>query len=134
MQKSLKLWYITNENVFIAHLLSCKCDDINNLYSVSDLVTEYNVSLTSLYSEYHYFTSCTENKAVTIGCFWPHPVVEHYIILIHKQFFSNCTYTSMIWHDTAEDTFTLTLYILIIVPVFLTLAMVTSVVWCSKQR
>ncbi|XP_026779786.3 receptor activity-modifying protein 3 [Pangasianodon hypophthalmus] len=91
-------------------------------------------NLTHFISEYHYFTSCTENNAVKIGCFWPHPVVEHYIILIHKQFFSNCTYIPMAWTGIREDTSTLTIHILIIVTVFLTLAMVTSVVWCSRQR
>ncbi|KAF4075930.1 hypothetical protein AMELA_G00224510 [Ameiurus melas] len=91
-------------------------------------------NLTHFISQYHYFTSCTENNAVKIGCFWPHPVVEHYIILIHKQFFFNCTSTLVVWSDNQEDALTLTIDILIIVPVFLTLAMITSVVWCSKKR
>ncbi|KAK2815085.1 hypothetical protein Q7C36_023351 [Tachysurus vachellii] len=101
---------------------------------MAELDPQYWCNLTHFISEYHYFSHCTEKNSVKIGCFWPHPVVEHYIILIHKQFFSNCTYKYKDLGDTPEDNFTLTIYILIIVPVFLSLAMVTLVVWCSKQR
>ncbi|XP_036413982.1 receptor activity-modifying protein 3-like isoform X2 [Colossoma macropomum] len=86
-------------------------------------------NLTHFIGEYHFFSACTEDNAVRIGCFWPNPVVEHYIIHIHKQFFSNCTLKSVVWGDPSEDT----LIILILVPVFLTLAMVALVVWCSKR-
>lgn len=89
------------------------------------------ISLVFLYSEYHYFTSCTESNAVKIGCFWPHPFVEQYIILIHKQFFSNCT-PSVAWSDFSEEM--PTFHIVVTVTGFVTLAMVTLVVWCSKQR
>ncbi|XP_037390077.1 receptor activity-modifying protein 3-like isoform X2 [Pygocentrus nattereri] len=86
-------------------------------------------NLTHFIGEYHFFSACTEDNAVKIGCFWPNPVVEHYIIRIHKQFFSNCTLKSAVWGDPSEDT----LIILILVPVFLTLTMVALVVWCSKR-
>ncbi|XP_060756114.1 receptor activity-modifying protein 3-like isoform X2 [Neoarius graeffei] len=66
-------------------------------------------NLTHFISEYHNFTSCTENKTLKHGCFWPNPVVEHYIILVHKQFFSNCTSTSTDWTHIPEDTITLTI-------------------------
>uniref|UniRef100_A0A3B1JTA4 Receptor activity-modifying protein 3 n=1 Tax=Astyanax mexicanus TaxID=7994 RepID=A0A3B1JTA4_ASTMX len=79
--------------------------------------------------QYHFFSACTEQNAERIGCFWPNPVVEHYIINIHKQFFSNCTVKSVVWGDPSEDTVT----VLILIPVFLTLAMVALVVWCSKR-
>ncbi|KAG7317813.1 hypothetical protein KOW79_018848 [Hemibagrus wyckioides] len=100
---------------------------------MAELHPNYSCDFTHFISAYHYFTSCAENNSVKIGCFWPHPVVEHYIILIHKQFFSNCT-KNKDPSDTLEDTFNSTINILIIVTVLLTLAMVTSVVCCSKQR
>ncbi|KAM9436100.1 receptor activity-modifying protein 3 isoform 1-T2 [Clarias gariepinus] len=79
--------------------------------------------------EYDFFTTCTETIAVKIGCFWPHPVVEHYIILIHEQFFSNCTHESMVGSDFEE----LIVNVIIIFTVFLTLAIVAIVAWFSKQ-
>ncbi|KAI5620869.1 receptor activity-modifying protein 1 precursor [Silurus asotus] len=91
-------------------------------------------NLTHFISEYHHLTSCTENSAVKFGCFWPHPVVEHYLILIHKQFFFNCTYIPIVNNDNIEDTLTLTTYLIIFVIVFISLIIVTSVMWCSKQR
>ncbi|XP_046880365.1 receptor activity-modifying protein 3-like [Hypomesus transpacificus] len=86
-------------------------------------------NLTHFIRQYHGFTLCTENNAVKINCFWPNPLAESYIIRIHKHFFSNCTLERIIWVDPPDDTLT----ILILIPVFLTLAMIALVVWCSKR-
>ncbi|XP_018919797.1 receptor activity-modifying protein 3 isoform X2 [Cyprinus carpio] len=85
-------------------------------------------NLTHFIREYHVFSSCTEMNAERIGCFWPNPAVERFIISIHKHFFSNCS-LEHVFIDPPDDTLTL----LILVPVFLTLAMVVLVVWCSKR-
>lgn len=82
-----------------------------------------------LLSEYHLFTLCTETKSQIVDCYWPNPLVERYIIHIHKHFFSNCTIDQPLWIDPPDDTLT----ILILIPVFLTLAMIGLVVWCSKR-
>uniref|UniRef100_A0A3B5L7Z4 Receptor activity-modifying protein 3 n=1 Tax=Xiphophorus couchianus TaxID=32473 RepID=A0A3B5L7Z4_9TELE len=79
--------------------------------------------------EYHLFTLCTETKAHNVDCYWPNPLVESYIIRIHKHLFSNCTIEEVIWMDPPDDTLT----VLILIPVFLTLAMIALVVWCSKR-
>uniref|UniRef100_A0A673MR96 Receptor activity-modifying protein 3 n=1 Tax=Sinocyclocheilus rhinocerous TaxID=307959 RepID=A0A673MR96_9TELE len=84
---------------------------------------------TFLSLEYHVFSFCTEMNAERIGCFWPNPAVERFIISIHKHFFSNCSLEHVVFVDPPDDTLTL----LILVPVFLTLAMVVLVVWCSKR-
>ncbi|KAK5599857.1 hypothetical protein CRENBAI_014836 [Crenichthys baileyi] len=86
-------------------------------------------NLTYFMSEYHLFTLCTETKSHNVDCYWPNPLVESYIIRIHKHFFSNCTIEEVIWVDPPDDTLT----ILILIPVFLTLAMIALVVWCSKR-
>ncbi|XP_056290326.1 receptor activity-modifying protein 3-like [Pseudoliparis swirei] len=86
-------------------------------------------NLTYFISEYYVFTSCTETKAELVSCYWPNPLVESYIIGIHKHFFSHCPMDQVVWVDPPEDTLT----ILILVPVFLTLAMIALVVWCSKR-
>lgn len=83
----------------------------------------------SLRSEYHIFTLCTETRSQLVDCYWPNPLVEGYIIRIHKQFFSNCTNEQEVWVDPPEKT----LVILILIPVFLTLVMIALVVWCSKR-
>lgn len=75
------------------------------------------------------FSSCTEVNAIHIGCFWPNPLVEHFIIGVHQRFFSNCSLDQLVFLDPPEHTLTL----LILVPVFLTLAMVALVVWSSKR-
>ncbi|XP_016114532.1 receptor activity-modifying protein 3-like isoform X3 [Sinocyclocheilus grahami] len=85
-------------------------------------------NLTHFIREYHVFSFCTEMNAERIGCFWPNPAVERFIISIHKHFFSNCS-LEHVFIDPPDDTLTL----LILVPVFLTLAMVVLVVWCSKR-
>lgn len=85
-------------------------------------------NLTHFIREYHVFSFCTEINAERIGCFWPNPSVERFIISIHKHFFSNCS-LEQVFIDPPDDTLTL----LILVPVFLTLAMVVLVVWCSKR-
>uniref|UniRef100_A0AAZ3QUK5 Receptor activity-modifying protein 3 n=1 Tax=Oncorhynchus tshawytscha TaxID=74940 RepID=A0AAZ3QUK5_ONCTS len=86
-------------------------------------------NLTHFISEYHVFSLCTETNAGRINCYWPNPLVESYIIRIHKHFFSNCTLERVILVDPPDDTVT----ILILIPVFLTLAMIALVVWCSKR-
>ncbi|KAM8732006.1 receptor activity-modifying protein 3 [Acanthopagrus schlegelii] len=86
-------------------------------------------NLTHFISEYHIFTHCTEVKSQIVHCYWPNPLVESYIIRIHKHFFSNCTIEQVVWVDPPDDTLT----ILILIPVFLTLAMIALVVWCSKR-
>ncbi|XP_029550063.1 receptor activity-modifying protein 3 isoform X2 [Salmo trutta] len=86
-------------------------------------------NLTHFISEYHLFSLCTETNAERINCYWPNPLVESYIIRIHKHFFSNCTLERVILVDPPDDTLT----ILILIPVFLTLAMIALVVWCSKR-
>ncbi|XP_015246726.1 PREDICTED: receptor activity-modifying protein 3-like [Cyprinodon variegatus] len=86
-------------------------------------------NLTHFMSEYHIFTLCTETKSHNVDCYWPNPLVESYIIRIHKHFFSNCTMEGVKWGDPPDDTLT----ILILIPVFLTLAMIALVVWCSKR-
>ncbi|KAG7256115.1 hypothetical protein CRUP_024967 [Coryphaenoides rupestris] len=70
-----------------------------------------------------------QGRAHRINCYWPNPLVEGYIIRVHKQFFSNCTVDHEVWVDPPDGTLTA----LILVPVFLTLAMIALVVWCSKR-
>lgn len=90
---------------------------------------QYWCNLTYFISEYHLFTLCTEAKAKDVHCYWPNPLVEGYIIRIHKLFFSNCTVEQVVWVDPPDET----LVALILVPIFLTLAMIALVVWCSKR-
>ncbi|XP_059183479.1 receptor activity-modifying protein 3-like isoform X2 [Centropristis striata] len=90
---------------------------------------QYWCNLTHFISEYHHFTHCTEKKSEMVSCYWPNPLVESFIIRIHKHFFSNCTMEQVVWVDPPDDTLT----ILILIPVFLTLAMIALVVWCSKR-
>lgn len=90
---------------------------------------QYWCNLTHFISEYHLFTLCTETKSQRINCYWPNPLAQSYIIRIHKHFFSNCTMEHVLWVDPPDETLT----ILILVPVFLTLAMIGLVVWCSKR-
>ncbi|XP_028659742.1 receptor activity-modifying protein 3-like isoform X2 [Erpetoichthys calabaricus] len=80
--------------------------------------------------EYHHFSTCTENFTVSEGCFWPNPLVQSYIIDIHKHYFSNCSLDQVIWEDPPDDT----LAILILIPVILTILMIALVVWCSKRN
>nr|XP_015810423.2 receptor activity-modifying protein 3 [Nothobranchius furzeri] len=96
---------------------------------MSHIDSQYWCNLTHFISEYHLFTHCTETKSHIVNCYWPNPLVESYIIRIHKHFFSNCTMEHVIWVDPPDDTLT----ILILIPVFLTLAMIALVVWCSKR-
>ncbi|KAM6970976.1 receptor activity-modifying protein 3 [Tautogolabrus adspersus] len=86
-------------------------------------------NLTHFISEYYLFTLCTETKSEVVECYWPNPLVESYIIRIHKTFFSNCTNNPDLFVDPSDET----LILLILLPVFLTLAMIAVVVWCSKR-
>ncbi|TNM96393.1 hypothetical protein fugu_016054 [Takifugu bimaculatus] len=90
---------------------------------------QYWCNLTHFISEYYRFTQCTEVKSKMVHCYWPNPLVESYIIRIHKHFFSNCTNRQVVYVDPPDKTLT----VLILVPVFLTLAMIALVVWCSKR-
>lgn len=90
---------------------------------------QYWCNLTHFISEYHLFTLCTETKSHFVDCYWPNPLVEGYIIRIHKHFFSNCSVEQVVWVDPPDDT----LITLILIPIFLTLAMIALVVWCSKR-
>uniref|UniRef100_H3C2N2 Receptor activity-modifying protein 3 n=1 Tax=Tetraodon nigroviridis TaxID=99883 RepID=H3C2N2_TETNG len=90
---------------------------------------QYWCNLTYFIGEYHLFTLCTEAKSRLFHCYWPNPLVESYIIRIHKHFFSNCTNRQVVFVDPPDNTLT----ILILIPVFLTLAMIALVVWCSKR-
>ncbi|KAJ8376554.1 hypothetical protein SKAU_G00071340 [Synaphobranchus kaupii] len=117
---------ICNETILLLEME--KCGEV--FKSDMKLVDPQNwCNLTHFIREYNLFSTCTEDNAVHIGCYWPNPLVESYIIQIHKQFFSNCTMDSVIWVDPPDDTLT----ILILIPVVLTLAMIALVVWCSKR-
>ncbi|XP_063181726.1 receptor activity-modifying protein 3 isoform X2 [Chroicocephalus ridibundus] len=78
---------------------------------------------------YDNFTQCTEREANDASCFWPNPLAEGFITGIHKQFFSNCTSEKVHWEDPPDEI----LITLILIPVMLTCAMITLVVWCSKR-
>ncbi|XP_023689303.2 receptor activity-modifying protein 3 [Paramormyrops kingsleyae] len=86
-------------------------------------------NLTHFIRDYNIFSYCTEQSSESMGCYWPNPLVESYIIHIHKLFFSNCTLDHIIWVDPPDNL----LIILIFVPVFLTLSMIALVVWCSRR-
>ncbi|MFT7809124.1 receptor activity-modifying protein 3-like [Arapaima gigas] len=86
-------------------------------------------NLTYFIRVYNVFSYCTEDSAESIGCYWPNPLVENYIIRVHKIFFSNCTVDPVHFLDPPDDT----LALLILAPVFLTLVMTAMVVWCSRR-
>ncbi|XP_069469444.1 receptor activity-modifying protein 3 isoform X1 [Ambystoma mexicanum] len=86
-------------------------------------------NLTEFIVHYDTFSSCTEAEAKYTGCFWPNPHTECYITGIHKKFFSNCTSDNVVWEDPPDEILTT----LILIPVVLTAAMISLVVWCSKR-
>ncbi|XP_034145362.1 receptor activity-modifying protein 3-like [Esox lucius] len=86
-------------------------------------------NLTHFIGQYNAFSNCSEIQSTINSCFWPNTLVENYMIHIHKHFFSNCTLKRVIWVDPPDDTLT----IIILIPIFLTLAMIALVVWCSKR-
>lgn len=90
---------------------------------------QYWCNLTHFINEYNLFTLCTETKSYYVDCYWPNPLVEGYIIGIHKHFFSNCSTQHVVWVDPPDET----LIMLILIPIFLTFAMIALVVWCSKR-
>ncbi|KAI1902123.1 hypothetical protein AGOR_G00041470 [Albula goreensis] len=86
-------------------------------------------NITHFIGEYNVFSICTEYRAESIGCYWPNPLVESYIIRVHRHFFSNCTMEQVVPVDPPDDTLTA----LIAVPMLLTLVMIALVVWRSKR-
>ncbi|XP_075068764.1 receptor activity-modifying protein 3 isoform X2 [Mixophyes fleayi] len=86
-------------------------------------------NLTQFITHYDTFSKCTEMTAKHAGCFWPNNLAERFITGIHRQFFSNCTSDTVIWEDPPDKILTT----LILIPIFLTAAMISLVVWCSKS-
>ncbi|KAM4688771.1 receptor activity-modifying protein 3 [Discoglossus pictus] len=86
-------------------------------------------NLTEFIMYYDKFSQCTENRSMAVGCFWPNSLAERFITGIHRQFFSNCTSDKEEWVDPPDEILTT----LILIPVFLTAAMISLVVWCSKR-
>ncbi|XP_018583400.1 receptor activity-modifying protein 3 [Scleropages formosus] len=86
-------------------------------------------NLTHFIRKYNHFSNCTEGKALRTGCYWPNPVTQNYVVRVHRHFFSNCTPDHVVLADPPDST----LAVLIFIPVFLALAMVALVVWCSKR-
>ncbi|XP_053570305.1 receptor activity-modifying protein 3 [Bombina bombina] len=86
-------------------------------------------NITEFIMYYNDFSQCTENSSLSVGCFWPNSLVEAFITGIHKHFFSNCTSDEEKWEDPPDEILTT----LILIPVFLTAAMISLVVWCSKR-
>ncbi|KAM4028923.1 receptor activity-modifying protein 3 [Anomaloglossus baeobatrachus] len=85
-------------------------------------------NLTKVIMYYDTLSECAEHTARNGNCFWPNNLAERFIIGIHTKFFSNCTSDTIIWEDPPDDILTA----LILIPVFLTAAMISLVVWCSK--
>ncbi|XP_067291183.1 receptor activity-modifying protein 3-like isoform X2 [Pseudorasbora parva] len=96
---------------------------------MSQILPDDRCNLTHFIREYHVFSLCTEANALRLGCFWPNPQVERFIIRTHQLFFSNCS----LEQGQLTDPDDLTLTLLILGPVSLTLTMVALVVWCSKR-
>ncbi|XP_018609336.1 receptor activity-modifying protein 3-like [Scleropages formosus] len=86
-------------------------------------------NLTHFIRDYNVFSYCTEWSAEDIGCYWPNPLVENYIIRVHKLFFSNCTVEPILWVDPPDNM----LALLILTPVLLTLVMTILVAWYSRR-
>ncbi|NXS02847.1 RAMP3 protein, partial [Oxylabes madagascariensis] len=64
-----------------------------------------------------------------LSSLWERSLSKGFITGIHKQFFSNCTSEKVHWEDPPDEI----LITLILIPVMLTCAMITLVVWCSKR-
>ncbi|XP_066440719.1 receptor activity-modifying protein 3 isoform X1 [Eleutherodactylus coqui] len=86
-------------------------------------------NLTKVIMHYDMLSKCAEETARSGNCFWPNNLAEKFIIGVHTKFFSNCTSDTVIWEDPPDDILTA----LILIPVFLTAAMISLVVWCSKR-
>ncbi|KAK1173644.1 receptor activity-modifying protein 3-like isoform X1 [Acipenser oxyrinchus oxyrinchus] len=118
---------VCNETALMLDMLRCEDDFKRDM----DLVDPKNwCNLTYYIKEYNTFSTCTEKNSERIGCFWPNPFVESFIISLHKHFFSNCTSDQVIWEDPPDNMLT----ILIVIPVLLTVVMIALVVWCSKRN
>ncbi|XP_063062342.1 receptor activity-modifying protein 3-like [Engraulis encrasicolus] len=97
--------------------------------SMTLIDSQHWCNLTYFFSEYHVFSACTEQTSERIGCYFPNPLVQNFMVHIHKLFFSNYTVERVVWVDPSDDL----LAVLILIPILLTLAMITLVVWCSKR-
>ncbi|KAK2531684.1 Ramp3 [Columba livia] len=128
-----------NLTEFIIHKASVKLMQRHS-FSLNETVLEQSLKGTHIQVNLHYFhmkyiryydnfTQCTEHEAKNASCFWPNPLTEGFITGIHKQFFSNCTSEKVHWEDPPDEI----LITLILIPVMLTCAMITLVVWCSKR-
>ncbi|XP_041101139.1 receptor activity-modifying protein 3-like [Polyodon spathula] len=116
-----------NETALMLKMSRCEDDFKRDM----DLVDPKNwCNLTYYIKEYNTFSTCTEHNAEKVGCFWPNPLVESFIISIHKHFFSNCTSDQVVWEDPPDNMLT----VLILIPVLLTVLIIALVVWCSKRN
>ncbi|CAN2390012.1 cross-receptor inhibition within G-protein coupled receptor heterodimer, partial [Pristimantis euphronides] len=115
-----------NETILIESLPVC-----GDLFEMLIMKVEQSqwCNLTQIIMHYDTFSNCAEEIARNASCFWPNNLAEKYIIGVHTTFFSNCTSDTIIWEDPPDDILTA----LILVPVFLTAAMISLVVWCGKR-
>ncbi|XP_075684667.1 receptor activity-modifying protein 3 [Rhinoderma darwinii] len=115
-----------NETIVIESLPKC-----GELFETLMMTVEPNqwCNLTKIIMHYNILSKCAELTAGRGNCFWPNSLAERFIIGIHTTFFSNCSSDTAIWEDPPDDI----LSALILIPVFLTAAMISLVVWCSKR-
>lgn len=107
-----------------------RCGEIFEFLMLHTIDPKNWCNVTCFIRQYSIFSSCTENFTNDAGCFWPNPIVESFIIGIHKKFFSNCTYPAEIVPEDPPDKI---LTALLLIPVLLTAAMIALVVWCSRR-
>ncbi|XP_068092612.1 receptor activity-modifying protein 3 [Hyperolius riggenbachi] len=115
-----------NETLMLEFLPSCGKEFEDKMKTVDQ---NHWCNLTKFIMHYDTFSNCTEVSARRVNCFWPNTLAEGFITGIHKQFFLNCTSDTVTWEDPPDEILTT----LILIPVFLTAAMISLVVWCSKR-
>ncbi|KAM9308831.1 receptor activity-modifying protein 3 [Gastrophryne carolinensis] len=115
-----------NETLMMENLPFCGFQFENKMLTIDSV---HWCNLTMFIMHYERFSRCTEHTAKELGCFWPNILAERFITGIHGQFFSNCTLDTVTWEDPPDEILTT----LIIIPIFLTAAMISLVVWCSKK-
>ncbi|XP_073797362.1 receptor activity-modifying protein 3-like isoform X1 [Danio rerio] len=115
-----------NESVLLLEME--RCGDTFRT-DISFIHPDHRCNLTHFIRQYHSFSLCTELNSERVGCFWPNPWVERFILRQHRLLFSSCRAERVELLDPPEGT----LALLILLPVGLTLAMVALVVWCSKR-